>query len=222
MYIDKKEVLRYLGHRNQKIDETINSLIDEQIEGIKEYIQPKYIFKVFQIEKHDNEIKLFNSNYILEGKDIYKHLIKSNQCAILATTLGNMIENKIKYYEKADLTKAVILDSCATCAIESYTDEVQEEIKSKACEQGLGITYRYSPGYGDFPISTQQIIIRLLEADKRIGLTVTENNILLPRKSITAIIGFQDENIISVHPGCNKCENNKICEYAKEGRYCGR
>jgi len=222
LYIDKKEVLRYLGHKNQKIDAVLDNLIDELIDEIKEYIQPKYTYKVFQIEKDENEIKLVNSNYTLEGKDIYKHLIQSNQCAILATTLGSMVENKIKYYEKADLTKALILDSCATCAVESYTDDIQEKIKIKAIEQELGITYRYSPGYGDFPINTQHIIIRLLEADKRIGLTVTDSSVLLPRKSITAVIGFQDKNIISVHPGCNSCENKKICKYAKEGSYCGK
>ncbi len=222
MYIDKKEVLRYLGHKNQEIDESLNNLIDELIEEVKEYIQPKYTFRIYQIEKRDNVIKLANSNYIFEGGDINRHLAQSNQCSILATTLGSMIENKIKYYQKVNLTKALILDSCATCAIENYTDDIQEKIKEKANELDLGITYRYSPGYGDFPINTQKIIIRLLEADKKIGLTVTESNILLPRKSVTAIIGFQDKKIISVHPGCNTCKNKDICKFAKEGSYCGR
>lgn len=221
MNIEKKEVLRYLGHKDQIVEESIDLLIDECIDEIKKYVSLKYIFKVFDIVKSIQGVEVLNSNLILEGRDIKEHLKYSKQCVVMAVTLGNLVDAKIRYYEKFNLTKALILDACATTIIESACDEIQEEIRKEALKTNLGITYRYSPGYGDFPIDIQKNILDILEAQKKIGLSVTENSILIPRKSVTAVIGFQDRNIISEHPGCKSCSRHKNCEYKKGGNYCG-
>lgn len=222
MQIEKQEVLRYLSYKNQNIHSSLDLLIDESILEIKEYLNLRNTFKIFNIERNTNNIKLLNSNILFKGHDIAEHLKNSDVCAILALTIGNIVERKIKYYQKTNLTKAVILDACATVAVESYADEVQKKIEEEAAKLNLGITYRYSPGYGDFNIGIQPFFIKVLEADKKIGLSVTEDNILLPRKSITAVIGFQDKKIVSTHPGCNSCNTREMCKFRKEGNYCGK
>ena len=222
MHINKDEVLRYLGYRRQVITDSLNALIEDLINETKNIIRPKATYQQFAVEVGKTNLVLAGTNVELIGKDIARHLKDSTQCIVLATTLGWEIEQKINYYKRFDLTKSVVLDVCASVAIESYTDEIELEIRALALEQNYGITYRYSPGYGDFPITSQRMIVRSLEADKRIGLTVTEDSILLPRKSITAIIGLQDRAIISVHPGCNDCSSRDFCRFAKEGGYCGK
>lgn len=222
MKIDKQDVLRYLSYKNQIIDTKLDLLIDRTIIEIEEYLKPRYTFRLFKLLKNNNEITLLNSTIILKGNAIANHLKYSEKCVVVATTIGSIIEQKIKYYQNTDLTKTVILDACATCAVESYTDDVEDIIKEEANKMDLGITYRYSPGYGDLSLDTQPYLIKGLEADKKIGLSVTENNILLPRKSVTAIIGFQDKNIVSLHPGCNDCSSREFCKFRKEGNYCGK
>lgn len=222
MEVNRNEVLRYLGYKKGDIGESISQLIDECIEEIKKYSNYKYTYKLFTIKKLEEEIELLNSNLILRGLDISHHLKDSTVCAVLGVTLGSLIDTKIKLYEKTNLTKALILDACASTAIEWVCDEASNKIKEEALnDYDLGITYRYSPGYGDFAIDIQPEIINALEAQKKIGLTVTETNILIPRKSVTAIIGFQDKNIISIHPGCRACNNAKWCQLRKGGNYCG-
>ncbi|MCY6485032.1 methionine synthase [Clostridium aestuarii] len=220
MYIDKKEVLRYLGHKNQIIQEQLNLLIDQCIEEVKQYTKPKYTFGVFDIKKNDEGVELLESNLIFKGKDIKEHLKNSDMCAVMAVTLGSLVDSKIRYYEKFNLTKAVIWDSCASVLIEKICDEAECEIRKIAKNIDLGITYRYSPGYGDFPIDIQEKILNTLQAQKNIGLTATENSILIPRKSVTAVIGFQDKSITSEHPGCTVCSNYETCEYRRGGDYC--
>lgn len=221
MYIDRDEVLRYLGYKRGIIYDEIWSLINKSIEEIKNYINYRYTYKIFDIKIDNSEVKIIGSTLVFKGRDIAEHLKDSKMCAVLAVTLGSEIETKIKYYEKVNLTKALILDACASTAIEWICEEVQSLIKEEAKIYGLGITYRYSPGYGDFPIDIQSKILNVLETQKNIGLTVTEENILIPRKSITAIIGFQDKNIVSNHPGCRKCNNSRRCEFKRGGSYCG-
>lgn len=221
MHIDKKEVLRYLGYKKGKIDDNINLLIDECINELTKISNYKYIFKIFNINKSEEKIELLDSNLIFKGKDILEHLKNSNMCAVMAVTLGSDVDTKIRYYEKINLTKALILDACASTGIEWVCDEVQKEIKEEAEKSDLGITYRYSPGYGDFSIDIQSKIINSLDAQKKIGLTVTEDNILIPRKSVTAIIGFQDKRIKVFNPGCRKCNNFARCQYKEGGSHCG-
>ncbi|WP_053957343.1 vitamin B12 dependent-methionine synthase activation domain-containing protein [Inediibacterium massiliense] len=221
MYIHKDEVLRYLGYRHQNIDENLDRLIDTCIEETKQCVQCKYVIKVFDIEKGDEHIEILGSRLIFKGKDIINHLEDSSTCAIMAVTLGNHIENKIKLYEKTNLTKAVILDACATTAVESLCDEVQKEIKKQANSRNLGITHRYSPGYGDFSIDIQPMILDTLEAYKKIGLTCTKEKILIPRKSVTAIIGFKDNNITTKHSSCKECSKYRDCTFKREENFCG-
>lgn len=221
MHIDRKEVLRYLGYKRGVIDENIDSLIDESIDEIKKISNYKYVYKIFHIDRNEVEIELRGSNLIFKGEDILEHLKHSSMCSVIAVTLGSNVDTKIGYYEKINLTKALILDACASTAIEWVCDEVQKKIKKEAEKRNLGITYRYSPGYGDFSIDIQPKIINALEAQKIIGLTVNENNILIPRKSVSAIIGFQNNKIKVEHPGCKRCNNAAGCQYKKGGSYCG-
>lgn len=221
MNIDIKEVLRYLGHKNQVIGESTKELVKECVEETRKIAKSNYIYSYYDIDKKDNFVSLLNTNVVLMGKDICAHLEYSNKCVVMAVTLGNEVEYKIRYYEKTNLTKALIMDACATVAVEELCDEVEEKIKEEVLKMGLGITYRYSPGYGDLPIELQPKILNLLEAQKRIGLTVSDNFILLPRKSVTAIIGIQGLEHKRLHPGCRVCRNNKYCHFRKEGDYCG-
>ena len=49
--------------------------------------------------------------------------------------------------------------------------------------------WRFSPGYGDWPLEQQPEMVRLAESEK-IGVHLSDASMLVPRKSITAIIGL--------------------------------
>src|SRR5690606_5562443 len=119
-----------------------------------------------------------------------------------------------------NMTKSLILDACATAAIESFCDEVEGAIKEVAISQGYNITSRYSPGYGDFSIEIQPHILRTLNSLVQIGVTVTVSLILIPRKSVTAIIGLCKNKVISKPLKCVGCNNLDSCMYAERGKLC--
>ena len=48
---------------------------------------------------------------------------------------------------------------------------------------------RFSPGYGDLPIEVQKDFLPLLDAERRLGITLSESCLMAPSKSVTAIIG---------------------------------
>lgn len=217
----KKEVLRYLGHKNQEINGNIDKLIDETIKEAKELVNPKKVVARYKITINDTGVSLDNTNLILTGEDIKNHLMYSKDIYIMAVTLGSAIEKKIAYYEKIDLTKAIILDSCATTAVEEFCDFIEEDIKKIAESEHKGITFRYSPGYGDLPIDIQKDFLDTLNATKTIGLTVSSHNLLMPRKSVTAIIGLIPKDKAINKRTCEVCSNYNNCKFRKEGVSCG-
>lgn len=50
-------------------------------------------------------------------------------------------------------------------------------------------------GYGSFPLEIQKEFLEAVNAHKRIGLCTGENNILIPRKSVTAVAGISEKPI---------------------------
>ena len=151
--IDKNEVLRYLEYNGQYIDEKLDHIIDECIKITKQKINPRYNLGVYSIlkEKIDDsyQIKFKDSNISIKSKDLYKLLGGCSQCILLSTTLGIDIEKQIKINSYSNLTKSIIIDACATTAIEEFCDILQSNIEDELRKEGKYITNRYSPGYGD-------------------------------------------------------------------------
>jgi len=219
MKIDKKEVLRYLGYKNQKIDKNMTDLIEECCEEIIDICKENSVYEIFDIENKDDQIFLLGSTLVLKDNDIKKLLVNSKKCVVMAATLGAGVDSKIAYYSKFNITKGLIMDACATTAIEYLCDELQNEIMKNALEDNLFITNRYSPGYGDFSIDNGENILNVLDAYKKIGLSITANSIMIPRKSVTALIGLSEiQNKKSIE-GCKSCKNVN-CEFRKDGGYC--
>lgn len=219
--INKDEVLRYLGHNGQVINEDMMNLIDECRREVIHIISPRFTYSYRKVEEIEDGIKVEGTSLILEGNDIKRHLKNSTECVLMAVTLGNEIERKTRVYERINLTKGIILDACATTAIEEVCDMVENEIRKYVQEKNMNITFRYSPGYGDLPLDIQKNFLNVLDAQKKIGLTTSENFLLFPRKSVTAIIGIINKNIKIKERNCQECNNYKNCSFRRKGENCG-
>lgn len=76
---------------------------------------------------------------------------------------------------------------------------------------------RFSPGYGDFRLSCQQFFFDALEISKRIGVYLTESFLMVPFKSITAVIGISRDPSQCHINKCMACPANN-CPFRREDR----
>lgn len=219
--IDKQEVLRYLGYGGQVLPPETDEMIESCMRRMSEVMQPRFVYRRFPLVHEQNAVRLENSRVRLMGKDIVRHLENSAECVLMAVTIGSDAEREIRRNEYMRLSRGVILDSCATAAVEAVCDAVEEEIRAMAAREGNVITWRYSPGYGDFDIHMQKEFLRLLEAQKKIGVCVNGSSILIPRKSVTAVVGILPPNAKQQGKrGCESCANRERCVYRKNGESC--
>ncbi len=212
--IDKTEVLRYLRYENENVDENTNKLLNDSIAELKEISELKYVFRIFNLKKENNNVS-FENLINTKSNDLELHFRHCERSAVMAATIGFEAERKLKYYSVTDLSKALVFDACATACIEALCDVAELEIKEIAAKEGCNTTFRYSPGYGDLAISHQGEILSALNAQKLIGLTVSDSSILIPRKSVTAFIGFNKGNEIHKNT-CLNCSLFGNCAFQRK------
>ena len=217
---NRKEVLQYLQWRGNEIPADVDAMIDRSITDTLNVCTPKYIWKQFSLGKKE-ELTIPELDLTLPGENIREMLQDCDSCIFMAATLGNGIERQIKMAQARDLSRAIVLDCCGSSAIEAVCDAVEEEIAA-ALPEPVYFTDRFSPGYGDFPLSFQHDLIRILDTSRQIGLTLTDSCILLPRKSVTAVIGLADKPQTKRFRGCSYCSMFEQCRYRKAGKYCGK
>ena len=80
---------------------------------------------------------------------------------------------------------ALLSQEIGLAAVEKVMDELEEGIR----EQGTGnrLKPRRSPGYGDLPLALSRTILGELDAPRKIGVSITDSDLLVPSKSVTAI-----------------------------------
>lgn len=204
----KKEALRYLGYRGSEPDSATAELAERGYEELSAAASPREVHKL---------VSTADAEFLLKGGDVRGHLRESGRVIFFAATLGSEADRLIRTAEVRNMAYALVLDALASAMTEAYCDELEERLHG---EIGGFFTWRFSPGYGDYPIDVQPDIIRFLNADKLIGLTVTESNILIPRKSVTALIGVSDKEQSKGVRGCAACSMRDRCTYRSSGNTC--
>ena len=217
--INRSEALRYMGYKGGEIPDNITTLIDQCEKALLECIHPDFVWKVMDISFSDNGVTVENTPLVFEGNDISAHLKDCTKCVLLAATLSANADRLIAKYETSKMEKAVITDCLSSAAIEQICDYAETVIKNQL--EGYNFTWRFSPGYGDFPIEIQKKFVQTLDANKRIGLNVSASGILIPRKSVTAVMGISTQEISKGRRGCVTCRMKDICQYRKRGEHCG-
>ncbi|MBQ7504390.1 MAG: methionine synthase [Ruminococcus sp.] len=206
--IDRGETLRYLGSGKVEMNSETDKLLDICEKELLLAVRPKYLYKTIKINEAD----------IIQGESVKAHLKGCEKAVLLCATLGSETDKLIRTAQVTDMAKAVVLDAMASSAVEKVCDEVESLIKAENPDKFL--TWRFSPGYGDYPLSLQGELLRILDAPRRIGLCTNENSILTPTKSVTAIIGVSDNPIENKRKGCASCNLKNTCKFRKAGTRC--
>ena len=127
--------------------------------------------------------------------------------------MGAEADRLLRRYAALDLPRAAVWQAACAAYLEEYLDGMEAALRAEA--PGLHLRPRFSPGYGDLDISNQQAMFFLLELEKRLGLSLTPARMMLPEKSVTAIIGLSKEPRKAAG-GCASCAKTDCPNRRKE------
>lgn len=208
-----KEAVRYLGYGRHAVDEKTLALVESSFGELEECVSRRIIYRIFELSSEsDEELKIGKLN--IHSKNLGKNMKGCQEAVVLGATLGIGVDMLMKRYSITDMARVVVLQACAAAMLEEYLDECQEELEKQLEKDGKYLRPRFSPGYGDFDIRHQEGILKMLDAAKTIGLTMTESFMLTPVKSVTAVIGISANKEPCHKKGCESCEKED-CIYRR-------
>lgn len=213
--LNRDEILQYL--RTPALDAQLSGLLDACTAELCAACHPRTVYRVFPLTHTADGVSL--GGLPLQGKDIALHLAGCEKAVLLAATLSAPVDALIRRAEISDMTKALMYDAIAGAAIESVCNELECTVKAALAYPY--VTERFSAGYGDFPIAQQPALIQLLDAPRRIGLTVTPQCTLLPMKSVTAVIGLSHQPVNDARrfccgESCAECPYRENCNMKQQ------
>jgi hypothetical protein len=211
MKISESEVFRYLGYHNIPTDEHIVSQVALVSEEVISNVNPKNVFGIWECQIEEDFVTF--GSVSIKSCDLIYHLQNCDSVVLLAVTLGTVADVLINRYNMLDIEKALIAQAVCTVMIEQYCDEIISEVMQNPRLSELYPIAPFSPGYGDFDIKWQKDILKLLNAKNRIALFLSDGYMLIPSKSITAIIGFSKKKQ-DIYEKCTCCTNTQ-CAYRK-------
>ncbi len=206
---DRRETIRYLGGAGVEMNAEMERLMDDCEKQLLACARPKYLYKILELPQDS----------LTEGEDIRRHLAGCSRAVVMCATLGAEVDRLIRVAQVRDMAQAVVLDAMASVAVEQVCARLDERIMAE--NPGWFMTFRFSPGYGDYPISLQKTFLRLLDAQRKIGLSVSDSLLLIPAKSVTAVAGLSASPVPRGRRGCAVCSLRETCQYRRNGEHCG-
>jgi hypothetical protein len=210
--IDRSEVHRYLGYVAQREPTAhISSVVDQQIAEAYELIQPRYSCVIREVDSVDgSRISVRGTNTVFSSKIIARRILsKCSKAAIFLTTIGPTLEQRVsQLMDEGETLKGVVLDAVGSEAVEEVACWLEGSVRDTAAASGADVSLRYSPGYCDWDIKEQKVLFSALDGDLH-GVELTEDCLMMPRKSISGIMGIGFDPAITLSP-CLFC-NKKDC-----------
>ena len=160
--IPSREVLHFLGWRGGPVEDTLLSQIEEMTSLALEQIEPRVEMRRFAL---DEDKSLLETSFFPQGKDIRALLAPCHEAVLLAATLGAQSERLLLRMQARDGALALIMDAVLSAAIEEVCDQAEHVLRRDLQAEGLYLTDRFSPGYGDMPLAQSKEILGVLRSD---------------------------------------------------------
>ena len=217
------ECARYLGYGKNAPDEMTERLMRECDSELLDCAVPRFVYRIFDIDRQNDKIKLAKTELCLTGSSIKEHLTDCDKLILLCGTLSDKVDRLIRKTELSDMAKALVMDAMAVVAVEQVCDKAEERIRDEYLlnDTHAYFTWRFGFGYGDLPLEEERMALRLLDADKRIGVHINDSLIMFPRKTVACVIGISREEIKSRKKSCVSCNMRDRCKFRLRGERCG-
>jgi len=171
-------------------------------------ISPKITHARYPLMHTDDGILVGDTKVVLSSSSIVSHLKTCDECVIFAITLGLEADKDLARMQVEDMAAALAIDTALNKMVEKNCGAFQNKLKREVENEGKFITDRFSPGYGDFSLEYQKAFLAL---SKNRDIKLTDTNLLLPSKSVTAIIGISNSQQ-AMRNKCEVCDKKDECD----------
>lgn len=204
--IPRKSCLRYLGYGNTPPEETVSIALEDAITQFESVVDYKACYLKVSIKVEEETVDFGFAS--IHSKNLAKNLFGCHEAILFAATTGTKVEMARRQAEVLSSSRALLFDAVGTAAIEQFCDMLCTDWAHDVSPQHL--RPRFSPGYGDLPLEFQKTLLQAVDANRKIGLSLTEALLMTPQKSVSAIVGIADTGCTTVLHNCDECKKKRL------------
>ena len=197
--ICEREILRYAGCR--EASEDVVALMHECFSQVRRQLSYRVVYRELPLHVTGNQCDFGVLSCCCEA--LAKRFKEAETAVLFAATIGVAFDRQLARYTRTEPAKALMLQAIGTERIEALCDVFCDEL---AKETGTFALARFSPGYGDLPLSLQRDIVALLDTPKYIGVSLSDSLLMIPSKSVTAFVGLSSTKAKIIESKCAFCD----------------
>lgn len=211
IHVPREEALRYLGCGGAQPDEATAALLEARIRAVEEAAAPRWTALEVPLTLRPGGVEL--GDWSIRSEKLRAHLEGCTAALLFGATLGVGVDRLIARSAAGRVAQAAVDQAVAAALIEAVCDHACDQLAKQY--PGKYLRPRFSPGYGDFPLTNQPELLRRLDGPRKIGLTATDSCLLAPIKSVTAVIGVADTPGKCHAGGCATCSKTN-CAFRRD------
>lgn len=183
-----RDAARYLGIRGKPAGEAL-AVLESAYPMAQEAALPRSLMRRAAMRACEGRLMIADV-LAIPSLDLCRLFAGAREGLALAVTLGAPLDALVRRLMLTDPALGAAVGACASALVDEYIDGLLEEQSAALAAEGLRLSPRFSPGYGDAPLSCQGPLLSWLEA-RRIGISLTSGGLMLPEKSVTALMALR-------------------------------
>ena len=211
------EILRQQGFKEySKVRPEIKTLIGELLASISDdhLLAPAIAYEIYSITEVGHHRVRLEGNTALYGSLLPSVLLEAKELSAVVCTIGPRLEERMTdYFDRSEPLSGLLLDGIGSAAVNSLAQEVCKLIAHEASLRNYQASSPLSPGMSGFPISEQWRLFELVPAEE-IKVSLTPYGIMVPRKSVSMVIGIGLQRTTWTQAEvCARCNLKETCLY---------
>ena len=183
---DKKMACRFMGCGSEPLGEALGELYEECLEIYMNTAQLKAVVRESVVAFRGDDETVFSFGSV-KSEALRKNLEGCKRAFVFAATAGAEVDRVMKRLALTSEAEAMVYGCIASSGVECWCDYINAELAKKH-----KLKPRFSPGYGGVSLEVQKDIFEFLDVQRKIGVSLTESLMMVPVKSVTAIIGIME------------------------------
>lgn len=205
--IDLETLLRLAGYSEKRpAPRRLLAVAERVIEQVRTLAHPRAVYEVHETAQSDDGAVLLGKGRFT-GKILNRVLEGSDLAAVYAVTLGPELDAEAsRYAGGGDVLSSVLLDTAGTLALaKASITFVGRVFEAQAAPRGCVVTLPFGPGQCRWDLSEQRVLFDLI-TPSRIGIALTDTFLMIPKKSVSGILGIGKADEVFTTSPCRLCD----------------
>ena len=179
MEVTAREICAYMRMGGRRLEGALAERVDELVAEVRKALRPAHVWR-----------RVAAVSVPRASSTLLRHLSGCADAFLVCGTLGAGVDALQRRLAVASGADALIVQAIGAAFMERWMDETEDRIGAELAP-GERLITRYSPGYGDWPLDAQRELLVILDTPRAIGVSLTDSLLMVPSKSVSAVIGVR-------------------------------